>query len=781
MANGGRKFLIEFMVEADQAVKASDELSNSLKGVSGQVGTAAESITETQATVAKASSTIGDSAASVNDGVAGVAGNVNILSQSMTSILNQSGALEQASGGASHGVGDLGEGFSHASKKGLLFFKTLLGVEHIFSAIEKRSPLRALMGLAILFVKLDHLVGGHKKKWHALTDAQQLAIDKSRAMGTVSGMAAKALKDQAAQLLASSAMATDSAKAEDLRNQAMMATTKAQELEKQALGGVVGSRLANAAALGQTAAGHKKLNIVAKLGNRLDKMGFKTLGQSIKSSKIARAGSLKDFLLGKKSNKLAKSQLKTTGALSGGMAGLAENAGAASKGVAGAEGAAAGGGGLAALVVALPLVLAALPAIAFAAMALAKALRPLGRIFGLMFDVFERFIEIIALPLQKPLEALEEIVEDVFDVFDDLATALEPVLEEFGEIMSGPIADVGKMFVDMLKDVLGASDGFSAFTVPLKELAEQIKPLAAEMKPLLENVFIAMKPVLQDLTKNMAQFFTILMEVFVEMVKVLPTFLEMLPEMLQMIAELGKIVLMIFKALLPMIGPLAKYLVLWLGGAFKAVSFIIQGVGKAITWLGELGEKLGIWFEGFWNDLKTGAESLFSPFKALGEMLSGIGDIAQKVKTYFFGSGLWGIPEAMVPVMADLKSFNGLLTDIGKNAEGVKGSIGGLGEIGQPGVNSPVRVLSEAPGSSPSTPLHTSVVDSPASSADPAVTAQRRADVGSSRATPVQITVPITVELDGMTLAKVVGEYLGSIRRDRFMDEPMGPLRGVEA
>jgi hypothetical protein len=48
-----------------------------------------------------------------------------------------------------------------------------------------------------------------------------------------------------------------------------------------------------------------------------------------------------------------------------------------------------------------------------------------------------------------------------------------------------------------------------------------------------------------------------------------------------------------------------------------------------------------------------------------------------------------------------------------------------------------------------------------------------------SAAVPIKITVPVTVQLDGFVLARAVAEYLTEIGRDRFQNEPQTPMRGV--
>ena len=759
MAEGdkGRKFLIEFMVEADQAVEASDQLADSLKGVSGNVNVASESVADAQSTVAKAGTVIGGSAQAVNQGVTGISSNATMLNQTLMNLFAQSNSLQESAGGMAGHMEHTGESFGASAKKGLMFAKTLMGVEHLFMAIEKRSPLHFLMGLAVLFVKLDHLLGSHKKKWVGLTDAQQLAKDKAKAYNSVAGQAAKILREQAAATLASATMTTDAAKAEDLRAQAAGAMVKAQGLEKSALEGVVSARLSEGTAVGKSVKGHKKLTLLQRIGLGLDKIGLKSLSKKLK---------------------LTKGLTKATGGLAGATG---EAAGAAAE----AEGAAAGGGGMAALAAALPLILAALPAIAFSAMALGKALKPIGRIFGRLFDTFEFFIEVIGLPLLRPLEMLEEVMDDVMSVFDDLADALEPVLDEMGEVLAGPIADAGKVFVNLIKEVLGAGDGFSTIVAPIKEVAEHLGPLASEIAPLLKESFIAMKPVLGDLAKNMGQFFEILMEAFVEMVHVLPTFIEMLPDFLHMVADLGKILLPIFKALIPILGFIAKVQLKLMAGYFKAVSFVIDGVTKAIEWLGKVGEQLGIWFEQFWFDLKNGAADAVKFFQPLIDTLGAIAQKAKDVWNWLFGSGLWAIPEAAPVAVAGLTSIGKALDGISDKAADVKGELSGLGTMGaMRGAPAPTRVLSgdaTSIGTTPSSPLHIRDVSDGSSSTD-TVLAQRGSatSLAAGRAQTLELQVPVTVELDGMVLARVMAEYSGSIRRDRFMNDPSNPLRGVE-
>jgi hypothetical protein len=50
----------------------------------------------------------------------------------------------------------------------------------------------------------------------------------------------------------------------------------------------------------------------------------------------------------------------------------------------------------------------------------------------------------------------------------------------------------------------------------------------------------------------------------------------------------------------------------------------------------------------------------------------------------------------------------------------------------------------------------------------------------SAPAGPTEISIPVTVELDGFILARVIAKHIVEIGRERYMNEPLNPLRGVE-
>jgi hypothetical protein len=54
------------------------------------------------------------------------------------------------------------------------------------------------------------------------------------------------------------------------------------------------------------------------------------------------------------------------------------------------------------------------------------------------------------------------------------------------------------------------------------------------------------------------------------------------------------------------------------------------------------------------------------------------------------------------------------------------------------------------------------------------------ASAGSSAPTTARVTIPVSVELDGMVLARVVAEHIVELGNERSFNEPNFPLRGIE-
>lgn len=190
----------------------------------------------------------------------------------------------------------------------------------------------------------------------------------------------------------------------------------------------------------------------------------------------------------------------------------------------------------------------------------------------------------------------------------------------------------------------------------------------------------------------------------------------------------------------------------WLGGligsAFGVVYDVLGGIGGIIAGIGR-----GIrWITGL--------------FKPLGDMLSWLGDMASGFVGWLFGSSMFHIKEGVHEISPSLAKLDDAFTAVGR-------AVGKVSDGTQ--LPDDVRVKIEEPLRAPAeaAPFGAPAL-APAAQAAPA-------PMGGGAPTPkaIRVVVPVSVELDGMVLARAISEHVVEIENERHFNEPTSPLRGV--
>jgi len=82
----------------------------------------------------------------------------------------------------------------------------------------------------------------------------------------------------------------------------------------------------------------------------------------------------------------------------------------------------------------------------------------------------------------------------------------------------------------------------------------------------------------------------------------------------------------------------------------------------------------------------------------------------------------------------------------------------------------------------PATTVAASRVEAPAASSSAVASVQAGGTAASAPATgakTMKVSIPVTLNLDGFILARVLSEHMIELSGDRFMNEPLSPMRGI--
>jgi hypothetical protein len=222
----------------------------------------------------------------------------------------------------------------------------------------------------------------------------------------------------------------------------------------------------------------------------------------------------------------------------------------------------------------------------------------------------------------------------------------------------------------------------------------------------------------------------------------------------------------------------------WIWDKIKAVASMIKNaivaafvtpimwVISLLSWLGDvIGGVFGWfvdslkWINGLFGTMGRVVGKVARFFQPLIDAFGWLVDKASALVGWLFGSSMFHIKEGVHEVSPSLTklddAFTGVGRAVGKVADGTQ-----LPDDVRVRIEEPIRAGGGVAAPAPAPAL------APAASAP--------MPTGGATATPVRVVVPVSVELDGMTIAQATSEYVTEIRNERHFNEPMHPLRGVE-
>lgn len=350
-------------------------------------------------------------------------------------------------------------------------------------------------------------------------------------------------------------------------------------------------------------------------------------------------------------------------------------------------------------------------------------------------------------PLSEILNEIRMAVKPILDVFMDLKKQVADALEEIG------INSV--FFMDILKS-LGTVVKWLAVAV--------FAPVIAVLGIVLGVVWLLAKAVgwvtkqFKRLSDNVGPLAAILMLPFLPII---------IPIMwvIDLVSWLWDKLKGVWAAIVSAKGTIVSAL----KAMFSPIWVVIDAVAKLVSKWAELKKvaadaisppeppappKSG--WEKAWDWAKTGAR-VSAAVGSLGMtempgLFAKAGKAAWGFKKVLFGSSFMHISEGIHEILPSLEKLNASFRGVQHAAVGLDIE----------------RKLPGRPG-----------LANAAAPAHPAPTGPAHAD-RAKNVTAARISVPVTVELDGMILARVVAEHLVEIGHERNFNEPTFPLRGIE-
>lgn len=709
MAEGSRRFLIQFIVDADDAVQNSTRLSGALSGVGAQMGQAAAKVQAAQPAVA---------------------GMNTSLQQTTTTVKS----TQLATGQFSKGLGRMNKQGMSTVRRGFEMIRLFTGLGMVFRGLARGSPLQALMGIGMAMIRVERLFGRGKKQMQGVTHAQQ-KITKVSKMSLLT----EKLRIKAQGLWNKGLLATKNFTNKNFPGMKAFALGMSkQTTAAQQFAGMLGARVKKA----PTAEAADKMKASLTRFNKAGKIAQKGIGLFGKTVGVG-AKALKFFVPG------LGMMLKFI----------------------------------------LPLSLA-IGGIVVLFLILKDVLKPIIGIIKMIASVFGVLIKVVALPLVMMFEQLYLVIAELMEPVMDLINALMPVAIMFGTVLMEPIKLLGKLLIPFMKDLFSMMGGMDALTDILVDVGVFMRELSDTLKEVVVVIFDELRSMMPEIVAGMKAFFKILLFV----VKVLAVF------------TLGAIKLWL--AWLRFTMPVRKFIFGIILKGFELISNFLTWLKEKFIALIEPVSKLAtlIW------------DKLVSAFKS-------VRDSVKEVWDWLYGSGLFGIPEAAKVAQASLGGLSksiGNMTgstdkvwgelygsglfgiDVAADAAGdsirivhtallllisplmiIASLFGAIGGFTVPAISAPGAMVAGAkttlagPGEIRSV---SSPAVAPAQNAEPGARTVPHTSAQSSSASsaPIKITVPVTVQLDGFVLARAVSEYLIDIKRDRYQNEPLGPMRGVE-
>jgi len=185
-----------------------------------------------------------------------------------------------------------------------------------------------------------------------------------------------------------------------------------------------------------------------------------------------------------------------------------------------------------------------------------------------------------------------------------------------------------------------------------------------------------------------------------------------------------------------------------------------------------------------WNLVVSAGDAILSPFRKLWDLISPISDGIGSVVGALFGSSMFHLNEGVAEVMPSLRRMEGAFNSVGRAAgrvaiEGpipedmrvrVEEPMGRIGAGRFSGLSESAegrQAFGGPAGSGPGREERVSI-GRPAAGAG-----------GGGAGGMVRVVVPVTLKLDGETIARAVSEYEVTVGRERHMNAPAEPLRAT--
>jgi TP901 family phage tail tape measure protein len=204
------------------------------------------------------------------------------------------------------------------------------------------------------------------------------------------------------------------------------------------------------------------------------------------------------------------------------------------------------------------------------------------------------------------------------------------------------------------------------------------------------------------------------------------------------------------------------------------IKMIIGAIKSLIGMLGKLGSAAKIAvsvvaapFKAAWGGAKKAAGAVWEFTKGAAK---GVAGFAKKAWSSLFGSSFLHIAEGVRAILPFLQLVAKLFLAITDSAR--PPAISGM----EPGGGTRATIA----GTIPTAGAVAAGAISPAAPVAASTQAGAPGQRASAQPSMAKITIPVTVALDGMVLARALSEYMVELKAERNMNEPSYPLRGVE-
>jgi phage-related protein len=783
---GSRRFLIQFIVDAEDAVQNSARLSGALAGVGTQMGQASAQIQAAQPAVTGMTK--------------GLQGATTTIQQTQTSTTQ-----------FSKGLGKVNKAGMSTTRRLFEMIRLGTGLGAVFRGLARGSPLQVIMGLGMAMLRIERLFGRGKKQMQGVVQAQQKMTKTSKVsrFGLI-GMALGAVRW---------AKGLKMVRALSLKNlPAMKAFSLGMSKQTTAgkqFAGMLGGRVRGAGSVKAADAMKASLTRFNKAGKIAGK-GVGVLGKG-----VGKAGKLMKFFTPALGTFLKF--ILPLGLALGAIVVVAMILKDVLKPIIGIFKMVFKVFGSLISVIALPLVMMFEQLF----MVVAELLEPVMQLTEALMPVAMIFGQVLMEPIKLLGKLLIPFVHQLFEMMGGME-GLVPILEQVGvflaelaNVMTEVIVVVFDSLREMMPEiVMGMKGFFKLLGFVIKVLALFFLGVVKLWTGWLKFTMPIRKFIFGIILKGFAlvgQFLDWLIEKFVSLVESIHP----------VVSAIWDGIVGGFNAIVDA----AKSVWKWLFGSglfgipeaanlamipLKAIGVIIDGIASIA---GGVKDAVSAAFTGMVSVASSAWEGIKSVWSGAKGFFSGVwgwitGDEAK--------AGASGVKKLSVTQQVARDNMKGLveLKKAGEeyrsaqqsatNATGLpltvtqqamRDNMRGLGELKKAGEEYRASVAAKQAAGISLTPMermaahrssisdssvggraYQSVQTAPAQNAEPGArsTPHTSSQAAAGGSTPIKITVPVTVQLDGFVLARAVSEYLIDIKRERYQNDPLSPMRGVE-